>query len=153
MISNLLQLAHSALIFPTQRPFNIARAQEQHSNFRKAIEEHGHDCKTISIRQILERASHGNRAALEQLAASSLDYVAESDHVPESIQELLSDDYKRECLSRMSAEQLVDVVLTRPRVVLAPRSDVKATATEVLRNEFRPLSNLVFTRVRGREVQ
>jgi arginine deiminase len=57
---------------------------------------------------------------------------------------LLSDDYKKTCIEKMDVEQLVEVVLTRPTILLQ-KAD-KDTELLVTNYTYEPLVNLIFCR-------
>lgn len=56
----------------------------------------------------------------------------------------LSDDYKKECISAMGTNDLIDLILTNPQVILKPSSI--NTPLRMKRINAKPLMNLIFTR-------
>eukprot|EP00906_Rhabdomonas_costata_P030672 RCo043365 len=131
-----------------EKPVNIPQADLQHDRFKKMIQDFG--IKVMDVREVL--ADIGDsvklRVQLEDLAARSLTYVfdhndGESSPRASSSTYYASDEYKASVLSAISADQLVDIVLTRPTVTI--RCSHRDTGF-IARYEFEPLSNLVFTR-------
>ena len=82
------------------------------------------------------------------MAALSTSYVIDEEFsfhdLTENQQYLVSQQYKEEVLSVKTPSELVDIILTRPKVTLRP-SD-RNTFVETVRTSYSPLGNLVFTR-------
>jgi len=97
----------------------------------------------LTVRECLKK----DREALLTLAMSSLTYECINKEEGKNSQELIyyiSDDYKKNVLSSLSDDQLVNVVMTRPTYTLkyVPRN----TFVEPVNISFRPLGNLLFVR-------
>jgi arginine deiminase len=106
--------------------------------------------QVLTVRDILSFgvASHmGARVELEELAMKALSYRLAPGTDPAGVSAddafYASDAYKRRVLEHMSIAQLIDTLLINPTVDLKPSGrDTGLTATY----EFKPLSNLVYTR-------
>lgn len=128
----------------SRRSFRRSRS-EQHKSFRAALRRHGILC--LTVRQVLlhdAARSMTARIALENLAMSVLTYQLEGDdECSEAERYFLGDEYKRKVLEVMSPEQLIDVILCHPTVVMRPsHRDTGFTASY----RFEPLTNMQFTR-------
>jgi arginine deiminase len=131
-----------------ERPVNMAACTRQHAAFRAALRAHGVRC--LTVREILlydTDACVRARVALEDLAASRLRYeldtACDARLLSAADRFFVGEEYKRQVLETMSAEQLVDVVLCAPTVHVMPSfRDTGFTA----RYAFEPLTNLQFTR-------
>ena len=131
-----------------ERPVNMAVCSRQHLAFREALEAEG--AHTLSVREVLLHdcsSSVRARVELEDLAADVLVYEMDESAAQNIMNSAdpyyVTDHYKSSVLRAMSPEQLIDVILTAPRVVITPSfRDTGFTATY----EFRPKANLQFTR-------
>lgn len=89
-----------------------------------------------------------NRETLEELAMKSLVYELDSSSknqkVNEKLMYYLSDNYKRQVISKLLLGQLVDVVLTQPKYKLAFNDS--NTFIEPVCISFNPLGNILFCR-------
>ncbi|GIQ82721.1 amidinotransferase, partial [Kipferlia bialata] len=128
-------------------PLNIHQAQKEHDGYVAALKRRGIEVGEVT--QLLAKDSEPGqcgRAELEQLAFDSMCYrVSESSaQLKEEQEYYVSDEYKAKVISAMSADQLIDLILTRPTVTLT-RADAN---TPLVAREFRmrPLGNLTFTR-------
>eukprot|EP00667_Euglena_gracilis_P009138 EG_transcript_9270 len=111
-----------------------------HRRFRAALS--GFGIRTATIREVLLTVPHGRLVAL---AAEVLRFaLVNASAAHPSVHPLLSDGYKRRVLEGMSAEELIDVIVTRPAVELQPTAANTRLATR--HTAFRALGNLVFTR-------
>lgn len=85
---------------------------------------------------------------LEDLALKTLKYFdinKPSDHkYPGKVPYLLSNEYKRQCLSAMGVKDLVDIILINPTVFLSESQYNTPMKLEQL--QMRPMLNLTFTR-------
>lgn len=142
-------------------PVNLEKAMLDHENFVALLRRRG-----ITVREVSEvlcsgvEESVGDRVALEDLAARTLHYTysqvgccpscgssasssSSDDENASSNQYWVTDEYKRKVLSEMTPQQLVDVILTNPRVTITPTQfDTGLTAAYT----FEPLSNVMFVR-------
>ena len=135
-----------------EKPLDLRAAQAEHLRFREELEKHG--CLVRTVREILAQDCDTDvvaRVALEDLAMSSMKYeLAKSDPalgeaaLTSMEAYLLSDDYKKTCIEKMDVEQLVEVVLTRPTILLQ-KAD-KDTELLVTNYTYEPLVNLIFCR-------
>lgn len=137
-----------------ERFVNLEESVAEHANFRETLRKRG--IKVLTVREILRHGLDSNlrcRIDLEDLAMEMLTYQADSgpgdktprtrDKLDKSLQETISDSYKRKVLENMSPDQLIDVILTKPTVTVKPSfRDTGFTASY----EFEPLTNLIFTR-------
>ncbi|CAN8062886.1 unnamed protein product [Agarophyton chilense] len=146
-----------------EKPVNTRLAVEAHEEFVKVIESRGitvYDVRDILLKNV--EWSVGDRVRLEQLAFKCLTYVYKN--VKDSDQDeercvnavngnhdfsgaageyYVSDKYKKSVVEEMGKQQLVDIILTNPTVVISPsQRDTGFTATY----QFEPLSNIVFVR-------
>jgi len=102
-----------------------------------------HGIQTITVREALLM----DRTSLINLAKNSLQYLSEE---PEKeitdnlFRFYLSDEYKEQILNKMSDDQLVDVVLTKPFFTL--KLSKKNTFIETSKISFMPLGNLIYVR-------
>ena len=103
----------------------------------------------LDVRDILildTATSVGARLRLEEFAATRLVYQMDKtceSRVRPGDDYYISNEYKTKVLQAMSAEQLVDIVMTNPTVTILPSGrDTYFTASY----SFQPLSNVVFTR-------
>ena len=103
----------------------------------------------LDVRDILladTATSVGARLRLEEFAATRLVYMMDKScegRARDGDDYYISNDYKKMVLAAMSAEQLVDIVMTNPTVTILPSGrDTYFTAAY----SFQPLSNVVFTR-------
>jgi arginine deiminase len=130
-----------------ERPINLATAVSEHRNFRETLQAQGVRVHTVRGLLALD-TDHDMRARLEleDFAFERLTYVLSSDSKPLTAQQehFISDDYKRDAISAMSTDQLVEIVLTKPTVTL--RKADKNTEMQTVNVTFEPLGNLVFTR-------
>lgn len=131
-----------------ENPVNTDTAKMQHDAFRTALEHHG--IKVLEVAEILMMdvdKEIGARMKLEEFALESLTYefdrLALEDKLSKEDMYYVGDHYKRQTVEAMSAEQLVDIIMTRPSVTLLKSyRDTGFTALYA----FAPLSNMVFTR-------
>lgn len=142
-----------------EKPLDLRAAQREHLRFREELEKNG--CVVRTVREILAQDCETDvmaRVALEDLAMSSMKYelatavrgtdspIAPLDAMQLTSTEayLLSDEYKKTCIEKMDVEQLVEVVLTRPTILLQ-KAD-KDTELLVVNYTYEPLVNLIFCR-------
>ncbi|PXF43088.1 Arginine deiminase [Gracilariopsis chorda] len=144
-----------------EKPVNIRLAKEAHQHLVAVLERRGvivRDVRDI----LLERVnwSVGDRVCLENLAFKCLSYVFKEDSsapangsetdssgekktINEASSYYVSDQYKQAVIEEMGKQQLVDIILTNPTVVISPsQRDTGFTATY----QFEPLSNIIFVR-------
>lgn len=101
------------------------------------------DIKLVTVRECLKL----NRDGLIALAGIAMTYecanIEEGKNNPEFLY-YISNDYKKDVLSKLNDDQLVDVVLTRPTYTMkyVPAN----TYVEPVEIRFRPLGNLLFAR-------
>ncbi|KAG2388312.1 hypothetical protein C9374_000476 [Naegleria lovaniensis] len=140
-----------------EKPVNLHMARKNHQGFKEALRRHG--VKVMDVRDILAMNCEHSlkcRVELEELALKCMKYVCSdgNDDDDQSTTEfedltqvqkyLLTDDYKRECLSTMGVKDLIDIILLGPTVRLVPSSI--NTPMRLERLGMRPLLNLTFTR-------
>ncbi|KAL0217995.1 hypothetical protein RCL1_008843 [Eukaryota sp. TZLM3-RCL] len=130
-----------------EKPVNLRKAQQQHRNFVKILTDNG--CTVYTVRQVLAMGCENDlksRVQLEDFAFSSLTYEFSEDtqQLSESEKRLLSAEYKREILSEMDVDNLVELIITQPTVRLSKSSINTALTAES--HSFKPLGNLVFSR-------
>ena len=111
-------------------------------NLRLILNEKG--IRVISVREALKM----DRTGLIELAKNSLHYdFDEKDGVNKDdplFSFYLSDEYKDQNLKKMSDDQLVDCVLTKPFFTL--KKSKKNTFIETSKISFMPLGNLIYVR-------
>jgi arginine deiminase len=135
-----------------EKPLDLRAAQREHERFREELRNHG--CIVHTVREILAQDCDVDvmaREHLEELAMGSMTYVlaktasgAADDDLTSTERQLLSPEYKKSCIEKMDVEQLVEVVLTRPTIVLE-KAD-KDTELLVVNYSYEPLVNLLFCR-------
>lgn len=82
---------------------------------------------------------------LKELANSALVYkLSASEAAPEDIAFFASDEYKKTVVDKMTPDQLVEVVLTQPHIVL--EKEAGNTGVVIKTIEAHPVGNLVYTR-------
>jgi len=122
---------------------SLERAINDHKNVIEYLKRR--EIQVITVRDVLTQASY---KALTRMAALSTSYVIDEEFsfhdLTENQQYLVSQQYKEEVLSVKTPSELVDIILTRPKVTLRP-SD-RNTYVETVRTSYSPLGNLVFTR-------
>lgn len=130
-----------------EKPVNTEMAKQQHEAFREKLE--SHNIRVVEVGETMAKDTDTNinaRIALEEFAMKSLTYEFEEGMLDETTKEdmyYIGDQYKRNTIEAMSAEQLVDIIMTRPTVTLIKSyRDTGFTAS----HSFRPLANIVFTR-------
>jgi arginine deiminase len=111
------------------------------NGFKKMLEQL--NIQLLTVREILKL----NRKELIELAFIALTYECENIEEGADCKQFLyyiSNEYKLEVLEKLSLDQLVDVVLTRPvyKVKYVPIN----TKVEPIGISFRPLGNLLFVR-------
>lgn len=102
-----------------------------------------HGVRAITIREALLM----DRPSLIELATNCLHYHAdEKEESPNDalFSHYMSDAYKKEILNKMTNNQLIDVILTRPYVKL--KRSQKNTFIETSNVSFKPLGNLIYVR-------
>lgn len=110
-------------------------------NLKQILKIHG--IRTVTVREALLM----DRPSLIKLAMNSLQYLAEEtekDLSDSLFKYYLSDEYKEQILNKMSDDQLVDVVLTKPFFTL--KRSKKNTFIETSKISFMPLGNLIYVR-------
>jgi len=110
-------------------------------NLKQIMKIHG--IRTLTVREALLM----DRPALIKLAMNSLQYLAEEGEKDTSdslFSYYLSDEYKETILNKMSNDQLVDAVLTKPFFTL--KRSKKNTFIETSKISFMPLGNLIYVR-------
>jgi len=135
-----------------EKPLNLRAAQHEHLKFREVLESNG--CIVRTVREILAQDCDVDvmaRVELEELAMNSMTYELTKSHnglddseLTSTERHLLSSEYKRSCIEKMDVEQLVEVVLTRPTILLE-KAD-KDTELLVVNYTYEPLVNLIFCR-------
>jgi arginine deiminase len=148
-----------------EKPVNVQKARDDHMQFRRAMENRG--VKVLSVREVLAMHCEDNlryRVALEELALEVLQYKLIKKHIYEShtgtqvsqshatsgdgltsIQNyLLSNDYKRECLTKMGTNDLIDIIMLGPTCGLSKSHSNTPLRLDNL--QMKPLLNLTFTR-------
>lgn len=145
-----------------EKPVNIRLAKEAHQHLVAVLERRGifvRDVRDILLENV--NWSVGDRVCLENLAFKCLTYVfkddpsspaanriamdpsGEKNTLSEASSYYVSDQYKQAVIEEMGKQQLVDIILTNPTVVIRPsQRDTGFTATY----QFEPLSNIVFVR-------
>lgn len=135
------------------RPVNLSKAMRDHEKFVSLLR----NCN-VEVREVSEilcdgvDAFVGHRVALEELAASRLQYEYHENSSVSTVRMSesgvdsdywITDEYKRQVLREMTPQQLVDCVLTNPRVTLTRTpGDTGLSAAYT----FEPLSNIIFVR-------
>ncbi len=116
--------------------------QKDFDNLKKILKKQG--IKTVSVREALLT----DRNSLIQLAMNSLQYTKDGSEKDAKEDKLfdhyLSDEYKQKNLNKMSDDQLVNLVLTKPSFSLK-RSKTN-TFIETSMISFMPLGNLIYVR-------
>lgn len=111
-------------------------------NLRSILNERG--IRVISVREALIM----DRVGLIELAKNSLQYDFEENDEESKKDPLfsfyLSDEYKDQILNKMTDDQLVDCVLTKPYFTL--KKSKKNTFVETSKISFMPLGNLIYVR-------
>ncbi|KAL9642397.1 hypothetical protein ABK040_014240 [Willaertia magna] len=141
-----------------EKPVNLFQARKNHKMFKEALSKHG--VNVLDVREILAMHCEDNlkyRVELEELALKCMKYVCVSANDDERTGEetfyedltpmqkyLLTDDYKRECLSALGVTDLIDIILLGPTIRLVPSST--NTPMRLERLGMRPQLNLTFTR-------
>lgn len=135
-----------------EKPLDLRAAQLEHMRFREELERNG--CVVRTVREILAQDCDVDvvaREKLEDLAMDSMAYKLIQSHGGLDLQtltsteaHLLSDEYKKSCIEKMDVEQLVEVILTRPTILLE-KAD-KDTELLVVNYTYEPLVNLIFCR-------
>lgn len=135
-----------------EKPLDLRAAQLEHMRFREELERNG--CVVRTVREILAQDCDVDvvaREKLEDLAMDSMSYKLIQSHGGLDLQtltsteaHLLSDEYKKSCIEKMDVEQLVEVILTRPTILLE-KAD-KDTELLVVNYTYEPLVNLIFCR-------
>lgn len=118
-----------------------SKIQKNFDNLKMILQIHG--IKTVSVREALCKDRHD----LIKLAMIALQYACEEnekDNTDELFKFYLSDEYKEQILNKMTNDQLVDVVLTKPYFFL--KHSKKNTFIETSRISFLPLGNLIYVR-------
>jgi arginine deiminase len=128
----------AALLY--EAPPNPDHATECHNNFRKVLAELT-GAKVWTVREILRQFPL--EKLLEQLLSFS---TVTFDIRPGNQQdrEKFSTDYVRKSLSRLQQDNLIDLILLRPRVVI--NADESQTGFRYGQIPLQPLANLTFTR-------
>lgn len=152
-----------------ERPVNLEQAKSQHAAFRKVVESSG--ARVLTVREILKHGTERDvrsRIDLEDLAGECLVYElgdcgddarreranggragasgggdANGKVDRTSLDYAVSEEYKRSVLESVAADQLIDIVLTRPKVTIVESYRDTGFSAEY---SFSPLTNLVFTR-------
>jgi arginine deiminase len=123
---------------------DVTNEKEVHSEFNELREILKHESiKLMTVRDCLKL----NRTDLIGLAQTSLTYECTNKHEGDDNKEFkyyLSDEYKVSVLNKLTNDQLVDVVLTRPTYTMKYVS--VNTYVEPVNISFRPLGNLLFVR-------
>ncbi|XXQ34325.1 Arginine deiminase [Plasmodiophora brassicae] len=136
-----------------EQPFDLESARTEHQCFVRAMESFG--VKVVKVEDVLsqhcfkgEKFDMKKRMRLEDLALKQLTYrlspKCDASSLTREEAFYLSDEYKLECIERMNASQLVQVILTCPTVTL-DRSHRDTTMIAV-EHSMNPLGNLIFTR-------
>ena len=135
-----------------EKPLDLRAAQLEHMRFREELERNG--CVVRTVREILAQDCDVDvvaREKLEDLAMDSMAYKLIQSHggldletLTSTEAHLLSDEYKKSCIEKMDVEQLVEVILTRPTILLE-KAD-KDTELLVVNYTYEPLVNLIFCR-------
>eukprot|EP00004_Rigifila_ramosa_P023117 TRINITY_DN6438_c0_g1_i1.p1 TRINITY_DN6438_c0_g1~~TRINITY_DN6438_c0_g1_i1.p1 ORF type:complete len:825 (-),score=195.21 TRINITY_DN6438_c0_g1_i1:34-2508(-) len=127
---------------------DLDAARREHEEFRRVLTESG--CKVLTVYEILTMNCSSDirrRVELEEFALKYLSYKlvdTDPETLSESDRALISDEYKRQVIEKMSDDQLVNVIFTAPTIELK-KAD-KDTALLACNYSFHPLVNLVFTR-------
>lgn len=135
-----------------EKPLDLRAAQREHLKFREVLESNG--CIVRTVREILAQDCDVDvmaRVELEELAMKAMTYELtksnnglDDSSLTSTERHLLSSEYKRSCIEKMDVEQLVEVVLTRPTILLE-KAD-KDTELLVVNYTYEPLVNLIFCR-------
>lgn len=133
-----------------ENPLNLSASQAEHANFRKTLKDQG--CIVYTVREILAKDCEVNvvaRVQLEDFAKKCLVYKLVEDEnqnieITENEAYYLSEKYKQEVIEKMDIDQLVEVILTNPTILL--KKSEKDTALIVVSYTYQPLVNLVFCR-------
>ena len=97
----------------------------------------------ITVRSALKL----NHDSLKKLAFELLNYKKDEKFLGdtnEDFEKYVSDDYKRDVISKLSENQLIDVILNKPTLTLKPTN--LNTFIESTSTNFDPLGNLIFCR-------
>eukprot|EP00123_Amoebidium_parasiticum_P010375 comp20064_c0_seq1/m.24674 comp20064_c0_seq1/g.24674 ORF comp20064_c0_seq1/g.24674 comp20064_c0_seq1/m.24674 type:complete len:447 (-) comp20064_c0_seq1:212-1552(-) len=131
-----------------EKPVNVDLTMQQHQAFKKILADSG--AHVVDVRDVLKMGVDkylDDRIALEDFAASCLQYTMEEGCDERLLRPedkfFVGNAYKAKVLEAMSADQLIDIIMTNPKVSIRPSyRDTGFTATY----SFEPLSNIVFTR-------
>ncbi len=101
-----------------------------------------------TVRQILmEHAqTEMGRKSLEEFTFQFFEYIYDGnrDELSADEKQLISDEYKRQTLSALTINDLIDIILTRPKVIL--KKSPLNTPLSLSMVQQNPLGNLVFCR-------
>ncbi|KAL0207030.1 hypothetical protein P9112_012741 [Eukaryota sp. TZLM1-RC] len=130
-----------------EKPVNLRVAQKQHRTFVKTLKDN--HIRVFTVREVLALNCDSDlksRIQLEDFAFNCLHYnlCQNSPQLTASEQRFVGDEYKREAISAMDTEQLVELIITQPTVTLS-KSDIN-TELVAESHAFKPLGNLVFCR-------
>eukprot|EP00669_Euglena_mutabilis_P009673 TRINITY_DN4525_c0_g1_i1.p1 TRINITY_DN4525_c0_g1~~TRINITY_DN4525_c0_g1_i1.p1 ORF type:complete len:707 (-),score=261.05 TRINITY_DN4525_c0_g1_i1:216-2336(-) len=103
------------------------------------------DVGVVSVGDILRSGTElDDRHKLEKFAMQAITYETNASHLTPQEASYLSKEYKERAVKRMDTADLIDAIITRPRLTLE-KSALNTPLTTTAYN-FNPLSNLVFTR-------
>ena len=115
---------------------------------KKCFEELNNILKEKNIELITVRSALKlNFDSLKKLAFELLNYKKDKNflnNTNEYFEKYISDDYKKEVISKLSEDQLIDIILTNPTYTLKPTN--LNTFIEPTSINFNPLGNLIFCR-------
>ncbi|KAK2964266.1 arginine deiminase [Blattamonas nauphoetae] len=136
-------------VFLFSKAVDAKRAKYQHRFFRETIRQKSGSL-VFTVRQILEMGTDDlhERYNLEQLALTSIVYRL-SDEVPiDSVsaeeRRTLTDEYKKDAIKKMTITQLIDVIMSRPTVIIKKAENAAHLCSNKV--EMDPLTNLTFCR-------
>ncbi len=116
--------------------------QKDFENLKQILK--NHEIKIITVREALSY----DKKSLIKLAHNSLIYSVDQTENDVSHDTLfkyyLSDEYKEKILNKMSDDQLINIVLTKPFYTL--KNSKKNTFIEISNISFKPLGNLIYMR-------
>ena len=115
---------------------------------KKCFEELNNILKEKNIELITVRSALKlNPDCIKKLAFESLNYKKDPNYkneLNETFEKFISDDYKKQVISKLSEDQLIDIILTNPTYILKPNNI--NTFIERTSVNFDPLGALIFCR-------
>ncbi len=142
---NLGMLHPQAALF--EKYFNLKKSKIEHQNYVKELNKNG--IKTLLVRDVLmagcidehgETIESAETKSLREFAFSVLKYDVSKLSCEKQMKQ---NDYKKECVAALTAEELVDIILLQPTVLLTETEHNTGVAASYTYN---PLMNLFYTR-------